>query len=64
MQGARWLYLVGGGLIALAGLVWAFQGAGLLGGSVMTGRREWILIGIIAVAAGLWLIRAGLPRGA
>ncbi|MBB6466054.1 hypothetical protein HNQ96_001912 [Aminobacter lissarensis] len=48
--------------LALAvGAVWILQGAGLLGGSFMTGRTEWLWIGIVIALAGcaalLWLRR-------
>lgn len=43
-------------LLALVGLVWAFQGAGLLGGSFMTGDRQWFRIGIACFVAGLGLL--------
>ena len=38
------LFIVGGVLI-LVGLVWVFQGFGILPGSVMSGHRRWVLIG-------------------
>lgn len=43
----------------LAGVVWMGQGAGLIGGSFMTGRIEWAVIGAIvsgASAIGMWLV--------
>lgn len=43
-------------LLALIGLVWAFQGAGLLGGSFMTGDRLWFRIGIACFIAGIGLL--------
>ncbi|MDR7223512.1 hypothetical protein [Aminobacter aminovorans] len=49
------------GLAVVVGIVWILQGAGLLGGSFMTGRTEWFWIGIVTVLAGcaafLWLRR-------
>jgi len=50
-------------LAVVVGIVWILQGAGLLGGSFMTGRTEWFWIGIVTALAGciafLWLRRPG-----
>jgi len=54
--------LVGGVVLLLLGGVWALQGAGVLGGSGMSGHAQWLLIGAVVAAVGLWLIRAGLRR--
>lgn len=43
-------------LLAVVGLVWAFQGVGLLGGSFMTGDRHWFRIGIACFIAGIGLL--------
>jgi hypothetical protein len=48
----RWMQLVAGVLLALVGLVWALQGAGVLPGSVMSGEREWLVIGTVVVVVG------------
>ena len=48
-------------LAALAGVVFFFQGIGIIPGSFMTGRSEWAVIGaalVAGAAALLWL--AGL----
>lgn len=52
-------------LIVLAvGLLWTLQGAGLVGGSFMTGERQWLYIGILAMLIGLaGLLWAGRSRG-
>ena len=44
-----------GVLMALLGLVWFFQGIGVIKGSFMTGSTQWLLIGLvlIIIAAGL-----------
>ena len=47
--------LVIGLLVALAGAVFALQGAGFLPGSVMTGDRLWLVIGAVMVVAGVGL---------
>ena len=43
-------------LLMLLGLVWALQGANLLGGSVMTGQSQWLVIGIVMIVAGAALL--------
>ena len=62
-QRSRWWSVVVGMLLALAGTVWALQGAGMLGGSAMSGNTIWVLIGVPVAAAGVWLAWRGLaPR--
>jgi membrane-associated protease RseP (regulator of RpoE activity) len=46
-------YLIPGILLLVLGLLWALQGAGMVGGSPMTGQRVWLVIGIVAALAGL-----------
>jgi hypothetical protein len=51
------------GVVLLAGVVFFFQGIGVLPGSFMTGRSEWAIVGaaLVAGAAALfWL--SGLVR--
>ena len=49
----------------LAGSLWSLQGAGLVGGSFMTGSSKWLWIGVATASVGLValaaLFRAG-PR--
>ena len=49
------LNILGGALAAL-GAVWTLQGAGLLGGSFMTGQTKWRDIGIVCVVAGAMVL--------
>lgn len=48
--------IIGVVLIAI-GLVWFFQGIGVLKGSFMTGEALWAVIGVIAVFLGGSLVR-------
>ena len=51
------------GVIALIlGGVWAGQGMNLIPGSVMTGSRMWLFIGLIIAIVGIILIVLGLRR--
>lgn len=43
-------------LLVIVGLVWLFQGLGLLGGSVMTGLTLWAVVGPVVAALGVALI--------
>lgn len=52
-----------GFILLLVGALWAFQGLGLVGGSFMTGERQWLIIGILTGAAGaVLLLWANLKR--
>lgn len=52
--------MVFGILLALAGLVWALQGVGLILGSFMSNDPLWIWIGTGTVLVGLALLVFGL----
>lgn len=52
------------GLAILIGIVFVLQGANLLGGSFMTGRREWLYIGLALVIGGVaafWWVNLRSP---
>jgi hypothetical protein len=46
----RWIAVVLGVGLILAGAVWTFQGYGTLKGSFMTGSRMWLWIGIACIS--------------
>jgi hypothetical protein len=50
--------IIGGILIAI-GVVWFFQGIGVIHGSFMTGEVLWAVIGVIAVFLGGSLVAGG-----
>jgi hypothetical protein len=52
-----------GVVLVLIGAIWTLQGANILGGSVMTGQSMWLVIGLIAVIAGLGLLYWYQVRG-
>ncbi|RJQ13208.1 MAG: hypothetical protein C4558_00245 [Dehalococcoidia bacterium] len=58
----QWWSVVAGALLALTGAVWALQGAGVLGGSVMSNDTQWLVVGILVAALGVWLARRGVTR--
>ncbi|HEX2774804.1 MAG TPA: hypothetical protein VHN18_20610 [Micromonosporaceae bacterium] len=55
-----WLPLALGLLAVVAGAMWTLQGLGYLGGSVMSGKAMWAVIGPVVVLAGLAVIWIGL----
>lgn len=55
-----WLSLGLGLLAVVFGAVWTFQGLGYLGGSVMTGKTIWAVIGPIVALGGLVAVVLGL----
>ena len=62
----RVLGLVLGVILLLLGALWTLQGANVLPGSFMTGSTTWLVIGLLAVAAGVALLwrsaRSRRPR--
>jgi hypothetical protein len=53
------------GLAILTGIVWVLQGANLLGGSFMSGRPQWLYIGLALIVGGataLWWVNLGSSR--
>jgi hypothetical protein len=59
----RWAWLIPGLLLCLLGTLWALQGAGLVGGSAMSGRTLWVWIGGLVALIGLLLASRGLAGG-
>jgi hypothetical protein len=43
-------------VLILVGLVWFFQGIGVIKGSFMTGEAVWAVIGVVCVAGGAVLL--------
>jgi hypothetical protein len=59
--GAAMAWRIGLGVVlVLIGLVWFFQGIGVLGGSSMTGDSKWAVIGLVCVVGGGALAATGL----
>ncbi len=49
-------------VLVLAGVVFFFQGIGVLGGSFMSGSAKWAVIGAVLVVAGFGLLAAARFR--
>ena len=58
----RWLWVIIGALLAIAGVVWALQGFGILPGSFMSGSLTWAIIGPIVAVAGVVIVVMSLRR--
>lgn len=57
-------FVVPGVILVLLGLLWVLQGSGVIGGSIMSGQRLWLGIGIVVAVAGLALGYLGLASRA
>jgi hypothetical protein len=51
-----------GVVLTIAGVIWALQGFGVIGGSFMSGDSVWAIIGPIVGAVGLILAVIGVRR--
>jgi hypothetical protein len=58
----RILLVATGSLITVAGVVFALQGVGAIGGSFMSGTTTWAVAGPVIALVGLVLIALGLRR--
>ncbi len=51
-----------GVVLTIAGVIWALQGFGVIGGSFMSGNSVWAIIGPVVAAIGLAIIVLGVRR--
>jgi len=51
-----------GAIVAVMGVIFTFQGLGVIGGSAMTGSTLWAILGPIIALAGIVLVVVGLRR--
>jgi hypothetical protein len=54
--------LIGGGLLALVGIIFALQGTGAIGGSAMSGVTFWAWAGPVIAVTGLAIALLGLRQ--
>jgi hypothetical protein len=54
------LMMVVGALLAVAGVIFALQGLGVIGGSAMSGDSVWAILGPIIAIVGLAMAVLGL----
>ncbi len=43
-------------ILVLIGALWILQGIGIVGGSFMTGRSEWLYTGVVTATVGIALL--------
>jgi hypothetical protein len=51
-----WIRRIVAIVVLVVGVVWFFQGVGVIEGSFMTGEAVWAVIGALCVAGGLALL--------
>ena len=51
-----WARVIIGVVLLLTGIVWFFQGVGVIGGSFMTGEALWAVIGAVCIFFGVALL--------
>jgi hypothetical protein len=56
----RGITVVIGIVLALLGALWTLQGAGVAGGSFMSGSRLWLVIGVVLLIVGIGVLVRGL----
>jgi hypothetical protein len=56
------LLIAAGAVITVAGVIFALQGLGYIGGSVMTGVTFWAVAGPLIALAGIAMAAFGLRR--
>jgi len=54
------VWIVIGVLLILLGALWGLQGLGVVGGSVMSGKTLWAVVGPIVAVIGVILLITGL----
>jgi hypothetical protein len=57
------LLIVVGVVVALAGLLFTLQGLNVLGGSAMSGKTMWAILGPVILIVGLIVAGVGARRG-
>lgn len=57
------VFIIVGAIVTVAGIVWMFQGLGVIGGSAMTGSTLWAVLGPIVALIGIALVVFGLRGG-
>lgn len=59
----RFVFVVLGVIVLLAGTIFALQGAGYIPGSFMSNNPPWIWIGIVTALAGVGIVVFGARTG-
>jgi membrane protein implicated in regulation of membrane protease activity len=60
LSAVRWISIIVGVLLLLAGIVFALQGANIIGGSaIMSGDPTYIYVGVVVAVVGMLLVAIG-----
>lgn len=59
----KFVLIIIGFLISVAGFIWFLQGINVIPGSFMTGQTQWAVYGVIAFIIGSGLIVFAYRRG-
>jgi hypothetical protein len=62
-RAGRVALIVVGVVAIVVGVVWSGQGLNLLPGSVMSGDRTWLYVGVIVGLVGIVLVVLGIRSG-
>ena len=62
MNRASWIRRAIAAVLIIVGVVWFFQGVGVIEGSFMTGEAVWAVIGAVCVVGGIALLLARPTR--
>ena len=55
-----WVFLIGGVVLVLVGLLWVLQGSNALGQTGgMNGKSQWLVIGVVVAVIGVGLVTFG-----
>jgi hypothetical protein len=58
----RWVGIIVGVLMVVAGVVWTLQGFNILGGSFMSGHLRYAVLGLVVGVVGLLLVGVSALR--
>uniref|UniRef100_A0AAU2AE48 Integral membrane protein n=1 Tax=Streptomyces sp. NBC_00093 TaxID=2975649 RepID=A0AAU2AE48_9ACTN len=57
-----WIRIAGGVLLLLIGALWSLQGSGAIGGSGMSGKGQFLVIGLLVAVGGVVLLVGGVKK--
>jgi hypothetical protein len=51
-----------GAVLLVVGVLWALQGAGVVGGGAMSGHSQYLVLGIVVALVGVALLFSGVAK--
>lgn len=58
----KWLLTILGVVLTGLGVLWSLQGSGMVAHSLMSGQKQWLVIGVIVAVVGIVLLVSGVRR--